>query len=227
MAAIEQAVPALMAGDNLTREEFLRIWDMNPGIKRAELLGGVVFMPSPLSVRHGDMEGDVGGWLTYYKAFTPGVASGHNTTSFILQDTPQPDVNLRILPEFGGASWLEGKFLAGAPELLTEVCWSGKGYDLHQKKDLYLEAGIREYVAVLLYEQEIRWHILEEGMFQLMGPGPDGIWRSKVFPGLWLDGKAFLDGDMRKVLGKLQEGLASAEHEAFVVRLAENKGKRG
>src|SRR5271163_2423763 len=117
MATVEQLVQPLEAGDRLNREDFLRIWEAHPEIKRAELIGGIVYMPSPLAVDHGDMEGDVGGWAFYYKSHTPGTAAGHNTTSFILEDSPQPDVNLRILPEYGGGSWIEDNYLAGVPEL--------------------------------------------------------------------------------------------------------------
>ena len=47
----------------------------------------------------------------------------------------------------------------------------------------------------------------------------NGIWRSRVFPGLWLDGPAFLASDMPKVLATLQQGLQSSEHAAFVAKL--------
>jgi len=92
----EQRVPPLRAGDELTREEFLRRWEAHPKIKLAELIGGIVYMPSPVSLDHGGMDGDVGCWLGTYKAFTPGTASERNTTSFILEDSPQPDLNLRL-----------------------------------------------------------------------------------------------------------------------------------
>ncbi|HUY35705.1 MAG TPA: hypothetical protein VMV69_23380 [Pirellulales bacterium] len=81
---IGQRVPPLAAGDKLTREEFLRRWEAHPQINNAELLGGIVYMSSPVSVEHGDSDGRVGGWLQYYSAFTPGTASGHNTTGLWL-----------------------------------------------------------------------------------------------------------------------------------------------
>lgn len=216
---IEQPVAPLRAGDNLTRDEFLRRWQAAPSIKSAELIGGIVYMPSPVSVDHGDMEGDVGGWLNTYKAFTPGTAGGHNTTSFLLEDSPQPDLNLRLLPEYGGGSWAQAKFLHGVPELLAEVCVSTAAYDLHQKYDLYEAAGIPEYLAVVVFEQEIRWHLLVDGCYQLLSPDADGLFRSRVFPGLWLDGQALLAGNLRQVLERLQAGLRSAEHEQFVAEL--------
>jgi Uma2 family endonuclease len=220
MATVEEAVPPLSFGDRLSRKEFLRIWEAHPEIKRAELIGGMVYMPSPVSAEHGDTDLDLATWIGHYKAWTPGTAGGSNTTSLILDETVQPDSNLRILPEYGGASWIEEHFLAGVPELVGEVCRSSYAYDLHQKLDIYQAARIPEYLAVLMYEREIRWHVLEAGAYQIMPPDPDRIWRSRVFPGLWLDGEAFLVGDTRRVLAKLEDGLQSPEHQAFVEKLA-------
>jgi hypothetical protein len=223
----EQQAPPLQQGDKLTREEFLRRWEANPEIQNAELIGGIVYMSSPVSVEHGDRDGDVGTWLGVYRAATVGTASGHNTTSFLLDDTAQPDLNLRILPEYAGGSWVEGKFLHGVPEMLAEICASTAAYDLHVKLDLYEAAKVPEYLAVVLFEREIRWHALVDGTYQTIPPGPDGIWRSRVFPGLWLDGAALLKGDMPRVLAVLQQGLKSAEHEAFVADLRGRKRTSG
>ncbi|HUY31844.1 MAG TPA: Uma2 family endonuclease [Pirellulales bacterium] len=220
---IGQRVPPLAPGDKLTREEFLRRWEAHPQINNAELLGGIVYMSSPVSVEHGDSDGRVGGWLQYYSAFTPGTASGHNTTSFVLDETPQPDLNLRILPEFGGTSWVEGKYLHGIPEMLSEISLSSASIDLHAKLDIYEAAKVPEYLVVLLFEQEIRWHVLVDGKYQLLGAASDGLWRSGVFPGLWLDGKALLAGNMAEALLKLQQGLRSPEHQTFVAELGRRK----
>jgi hypothetical protein len=176
----EQCVPPLTAGDQLNRKEFLRRWKAHPRIKLAELIGGTVYMPSPVSVDHGGMDGDVGGWLTMYKAYTPGTASERDTTSFMLDDTPQPDLNLRLLSECGGRSWVEEKYLHGVPELLAEICASSVSYDLHQRYNLYQSAGVPEYLAVVLYEREIRWHTLADGRYQALSPDADGLYRSRV-----------------------------------------------
>ncbi len=225
--AVAPDVPPLVPGDQMTKAEFLRLWEAHPEIKNAELLGGKVYMSSPVSVEHGDMEGRAGGWLQVYSAYTPGTASGHNTTSFLLDDVPQPDLNLRILPEYGGRSWVAGKYLHGRPDLLVEICASSASYDLHVKLDLYREAGVREYLVILLYEKEIRWHVLVDGQYQLLPEDPDGLRRSRIFPGLWLAGKALLAGDMPQVLTSLQEGLATPGHRAFVAELAQRKDRPG
>ncbi len=222
---VAQSVPPLVAGDKLTRAEFLRRWAAQPEFKNAELLGGMVYMSSPVSVEHGDMEGNVGTWLGVYKACTPGTASGHNTTSFILDDVPQPDLNLRILPEYAGRSWVANKCLHGIPDLLAEICASSAAYDLHVKLDLYQEAGVPEYLAILLYEKEIRWHFLVDSQYQLLPGDSDGLWRSRIFPGLWLDGQALMEGKMSQVLARLQEGLQAPEHQAFVADLARRRAR--
>ena len=74
--AIEPRLPPLVAGDKLTRDEFLRRWEAHPEIKNAELIGGTVFMASPVSVQHGDTDADVGIWLGTYKVAIPGTACG-------------------------------------------------------------------------------------------------------------------------------------------------------
>jgi hypothetical protein len=221
----EQAVPPLLNGDKLTRDEFFRRWELHPEIKNAELIGGIVYMASPVSVEHGNTESDVGAWLSHYRIYTPGTDSGNNTTACFQEDSPQPDINLRILPEYGGKSWVEDDKLFGSPETLVEVCRSSASYDLHVKFDLYEEAKVQEYVAVLLYEQEIRWHVLVRGKYKLLESDADGIWRSRVFPGLWLDGAALLKRDMIAVLAVLQKGLESREHKAFVKELGRRKKK--
>ncbi len=62
----------------------------------------------------------------------------------------------------------------------------------------------------------IDWWKLEEGQNQPLPRDERGQVRSQVFPGLWIDTAALLRGDMSAALTFLQNGLASAEHQAFV-----------
>jgi Uma2 family endonuclease len=225
MASVEQRVLPLTMGDKLTRKEFLRRWQLHPEIKRAELIGGIVYMPpSPVSAEHGDYDNTIATWVGVYRAATPGCAANSNATTLLLQDCSQPDGQLRLLPEYGGSSRIgDDGYVHGPPELAAEICKSSAAYDLHQKLALYQQAGVQEYLAVLIYEQEIRWHVLAGDTYQLLPPDADGVWRSRVFPGLWLDGAALVRGDAAGVLAKLQKGLASAEHRAFVEQLAQRR----
>jgi hypothetical protein len=190
MATATRSRPSLATGDNLTREEFIRIWEQRPDIKRAELVGGIVYMPSPTSTDHGDMDFNAVTLLGFYRAMTPGCTGGSNTTTYILDDAPQPDVNLRIVTELGGKSWVEDRYLHGSPELLLEVCNSTESIDLHQKLDLYEEARVQEYLVIVVQKKEVLWHRLVKGRYKLITPDAKGVFRSVVFPGLWVDGKA-------------------------------------
>lgn len=237
MASVSEDIAPLVAGDKLTREEFLRRWEAMPELKRAELIGGIVYipsdpltvvgengravyMPSPLSMEHADRDFELGHWVGHYVLHTPGCKAGHAATWLMLEDAPQPDINLRILPEYGGQSRVHGLFGKGAPELATEVSLSSTSHDLHQKLELYQEAGVQEYLCALLREKEVRWHQLVDGAYQLLPCSGNGIIRSIQFPGLWLNVPAFLAGDMAQVLRTLDEGLRTPEHAQFVARLA-------
>ena len=223
MATVATETPTLETGDNLTREEFLRIWEQLPHIKRAELIGGIVYMPAALGTDHGGDDFNITTWLGVYGAATPGCIGGSDVTCIFLGDCPQPDVNLRVVSEYGGRSWVEDKRIHGSPELLTEVCNSTEAMDLHQKFELYKEARIPEYLVVVVKRKQIRWHRLVKGQYKLLLPNAEGIYRSVVFPGLWLDSKALFKGDLAKVLATLQKGIDSDEHQEFVAKLAARK----
>ncbi len=220
MATVESTVPQLKTGDLLSRGEFLRRWEAMPQVRKAELIAGVVYMPSPLSRLHGELENTLSAWLAVYRGATPGCQALNNATWLMTdQDVPQPDLSLRILPNRGGQSHDEGPYAAGAPEIAVEVCLTSAAYDLHQKHDLYRRAGVREYVVVLLHEREVRWHRREGDRFQVVSPPTDGVYRSEVFPGLWLDGQALLANDVPRLMAVLQQGLASPGHREFAARL--------
>jgi Uma2 family endonuclease len=225
MSTVEQKVPALLPGQRLTRDEFLRRWEALPDLKHAELVGGVVYMPSPVRLEHGDQDSLVSGWLNAYMFFTPGCKASINATWFMLSDAPQPDDTLRILPEFGGKSNDDGRYGIGAPELLVEVSLSSADFDLHEKLDLYQKAGVQEYVIVLVEANEVRWHRLVAGAYELLPPSEDGVLRSVVFPGLWLNPGALLAQDIRQLWATLQQGVQTPEHTAFVALLASRRSQ--
>jgi Uma2 family endonuclease len=219
MSIVKEKLQPLYHGQRLTRDEFLRRWEAMPNLKSAELIGGVVYMPSPVSTEHGDKDFSFAGWQWVYAAHTPGVVGNSKSTWLMLDDSPQPESSLRILPECGGHSRPDGKYTAGAPEFINEVSLSSEHYDLHEKLELYERAGVDEYLVVLPSTREIRWHHLVNGTYQLIAPSPDGILRSVILPGLWLHPQALLQGDMALVFATLQQGLQSPEHAAFVQEL--------
>jgi hypothetical protein len=74
-----EVVPPLEPGDHLTREEFERRYAAMPHLKKAELIEGVVYMPSPVSLDgHGEPENALSTWIGLYRVNTPG-AKGATT----------------------------------------------------------------------------------------------------------------------------------------------------
>lgn len=220
--ATDISAPSLETGDHLTREEFLNIWEQLPHIKRAELIGGIVYMPTAQRKPHSKMDRRISTWLGVYELNTPGCEGGDNATSLLGEDCPQPDHYLAILAEFGGASWGD-EYLEGSPELLVEISHSSVSVDLHEKFDLYEKAGVQEYLVVMLKKREIRWHRLVKGAYRRMSADSNGVHRSRVFPGLWLDSAALFKNDLAKLLATLQKGIDSDEHQRFVAKLAARK----
>ena len=212
--------PLLENGDRLSRPEFERRYQAMPHLKKAELIEGVVYVPSPVRyVQHGHPDFTISGWLGMYQAATPGTAGATNTTLRLdLDNEPQPDVILRI--ERGGTSRVDADgYLEGAPELAVEITASSASYDLHDKLRAYRRNGIQEYLIWRVLDRELDWLVLRAGVYQRLGPDDAGVIRSEVFPGLWLAVPALLAGDLATVLEVLQQGLRSPEHTAFVERL--------
>ncbi len=216
-------VPPLENGDRLTRVEFERRYDAMPGVHKAELIEGVVFMPSPLRIRrHGRPSRHLSTWLGTYEAATPGVEGGNNSTVRLdLDNEPQPDGVLYIDPARGGQARISADdYLEGAPELVAEISASRASYDLNAKLTIYRRNSVQEYLVWRVLDGEIDWFRLRQADYERLVPDAGGLLRSEVFPGLWLDVPALLAGDLARVLAVVQQGTASPEHAAFVARLA-------
>ena len=70
----------------------------------------------------------------------------------------------------------------------------------------------------------IHWFTLKDGDYIRLEPdSADGLLKSTVFPGLWLDSSALVKLDIAKVLAALARGTASPEHAAFVQKLASQR----
>jgi hypothetical protein len=68
MSTVERAqpktqLPPLVNGQHLDQRTLHERYEAMLPETRAELVGGVVYMPSPLSYDHGEEDNDVGGWL--------------------------------------------------------------------------------------------------------------------------------------------------------------------
>ncbi|MBW4581370.1 MAG: Uma2 family endonuclease [Tildeniella nuda ZEHNDER 1965/U140] len=216
------ALPPLENGDRLTRPEFERRYNAMPNVRKAELIEGVVYMASPLRFTpHAEPHGDLIGWLWTYKIATPEVRMGIEPTMRLdIDNEPQPDGVLLISQSSGGQATLsDDSYLEGAAELVVEVAASSAAIDLGDKKRAYRRSGVQEYIVWQVYDQKIDWFQLQDGDYVSLVPDKQGVIHSKVFPGLWLNVEAMLQGDMRSVLAVLQTGIDSTEHQTFVQQL--------
>ena len=221
-SASSPPVPALANGDRLTRDKFERRYEAMPHVKKAELIEGTVYMPSPVHANsHGRPHSVTMGWLLTYDAATPGVSSYDNTTVRLDLDTePQPDALLRTEEACGGQSRIsEDDYVEGPPELIVEVAHSSAAYDLHDKKRAYRRNGVQEYVVWQIEEERVDWFVLEEGAYISLSPDENGHVASRVFPGLVLDVGALLDADLSSVLSCVQAQIGGEAHQAFANRL--------
>lgn len=215
-------VPLLEPGDQLTRDEFERRYDAMPLLKKAELIEGVVHMPPP-AVRfeyHGGPHADLMTWLGTYRAATPGVRLGDNSSVRLdLENEPQPDALMFIEPRFGGQVKLSSDgYIEGAPELVAEVSGSTASIDLNTKLRVYRRNGVREYLVWRVFDRAIDWFALLGGDYAPLTPS-EGVLRSQVFPGLWLDTAALIREDLAQAIQVLQQGTKTAEHAEFAARL--------
>lgn len=214
-------LPPLESGDRLTRQEFERRYTKMAHIKKAELIEGIVYLASSVRASHGRLHARIIGWLGTYYAATPRVDMADNATVRLdVDNEPQPNALLRIEPEVGGNSRIsDDDYVEGAPELIAEIAASSASYDLKDKLNAYRRNGVQEYIIWQIYENRLDWFKLEEGRYILLEPDAAGVIRCKVFPGLWLAVPALQQGNLALVLAVLQQGLQTAEHQAFVERL--------
>jgi len=220
------AIPPLENGDRLTRDEFMRRYEAMPDLKKAELIEGVVHVPSPVRHRyHGRQHHHLLTWLGLYEAGTPGLEGGDNSTVCLdLGNVPQPDCVFFIQPEYGGQVKINAEgYIEGAPDLVAEVAASSVSYDLYDKLGAYRRNGVREYIVWRVLDRQIDWFVLRGDRYEPLAPAPDGTLRSTVFPGLWLDTAALLRGDLNAVLAVVQQGLNSTEHVDFAAGLQRSR----
>ena len=209
-------------GDRLSRCEFERRYKARPDIKKAELIEGIVLMPSPVRASgHAAPSASLVGWLTVYCAFTPRVSVLDNATVRLdLDNEPQPDALLRIDAGAGGHSRIsDDDYVEGPPELVVEVAASSAAYDLHDKLNAYRRNGVAEYVVWRPYDRALDWFVLADDEYHRQAPSADGVLQSPTFPGLRLSVDALLAGDMAAVLAELQRGVDSQKHAEFVAFL--------
>lgn len=198
-AVAARTVPQLDSGARLTRFEFERRYEASPPWIKAELIEGVVYVASPVSIPHGDEHFRLITWLGAYAAQHPEVVGSDNATIRLdLDNEPQPDAHLRY--RASSRHRMVDDYLEGPPELIAEVAVTSHSIDLHDKLVAYRRNGVQEYIVWRVYDRAIDWFALDEGEYVRLEPDATGVINSRVFPELRLAVRALIDGDMATVL---------------------------
>jgi len=192
-------------GEFMHSREFLRRYERMPQVKKAELIEGVVYMGSPVSVRHAKPDAIIQAWLVTYASRHPETEVLANATVILdAENTVQPDALLRRLPEHGGLTSInDDGYLEGPPELIVEIAARSSSIDLRDKKRAYCRNSVREYLVWLVAEARLEWFCLEEDDYLPQLPDAQGLLHSRVFPGLNLPVAALLAGNNATVLEAL------------------------
>ncbi len=212
----------------MSRDEFERRYAAMPSVKKAELIEGIVYMPSPVRARkHGRPHVVLATWLGYYISKTPGLEDFADNATVRLNDANeiQPDLMLLLPTHAGGQSKVDQEdYIEGAPELVCEISASTVSIDLHLKLEAYRRNGVREYLVWRTQEAAIDWFVLRDGKYETMEADPDGLLKSTIFPGLWLEPAAVVNSNLPRLIQVLDQGAATPEHSAFINRLVSAAG---
>lgn len=188
-------------GAVMTGAEFLALYEAAPDLEHVELIEGIVYMPSPVSIdHHGEQQAFVLDWLTNYRWKHEDLrVSGPGTVILDADNVLEPDA---ILFRKRDGQTNERGYLTQAPDLVVEIANSSASRDLHQKKEAYRRNGVLEYIVWRVQDEAIDWFALKDGEYVLR-PVRKGVIESVVFPGLRLHVAAMLKMDRAKVLAAL------------------------
>ena len=89
---------------------------------------------------------------------------------------------------------------------------------MHDKKDDYEQAGVKEYVVLAVHQCKVYWFLRREGRFVEMPPDADGITGRRYIP---VFGSMAMHWYNSTVAEVLRQGLESAKHAAFVKKLSD------
>lgn len=166
-------------------EEFFRD---APEDQKAELIDGVMIMPSPPLTIHEQLFSFLFRLLGgYTEELELGEILGSRTAVALdANNAPEPDI---LFVSADRRHIIQEKGVMGAPDLVIEILSAGTvRYDRGTKFDAYERAGVRELWLIDPYGPTgTEFYCLEGGRFQPFISDADGILRSAAVSGFWID----------------------------------------
>jgi Uma2 family endonuclease len=191
--------------ERMTAEEFMRD---APEDRKAELIDGVLVMPSPASTTHERLQRFLFLLLqSYAEERDLGEALGSRTAVVLAPDqAPEPDI-LFVRKERQGI--IQEKGVMAAPDFVIELLSAGTARnDRGPKFRAYERAGVSELWLIDPYGPEgTQFFQLQEGRYVEVRADKNGILRATAVPGFWIDLKWLWSQDqavtMRQALAAL------------------------
>ena len=206
-----QSLPSLENGDRMTQEEFHRRYEAYPDDVKIELIGGTVYVASPMRTPQGELTWKLIIPLDFYVETDPRRPRrrrrhrhprGEERAATGPALAPAPRIR-RAVGDFD-----ERRYLVAAPEFIAEVAHSTRALDLNQKRKTTSRQGFRNTSSFASRRKHFTGSTsLPNGKLKA---DKQGLWKSRVFPGLWLDQAALFALDSARLRAAVQKGIASA-----------------
>ena len=136
--------PRLRAGARMSLEEFLALGETD---ERLELIDGALYIMSTPTKDHQFLLARLIVYFELYlDAFTLAPAEVYQDIITILSPELQRVVEPDLVVILGGRNDIGGLiYVEGVPDIVVEILSSDRSHDLVRKRQIYAEAGVREY----------------------------------------------------------------------------------
>lgn len=186
----------------MTYEEFLAWTDEDT---LAEWVNGEVMMTSPANDRHQDISGFLESVLRFFVEVRQlGVVRRAPFQMKLAQSGREPDL---LFVARDHLERLKENYLKGPADLVIEIISSDSvGRDRGEKFYEYEQAGIHEYWLIDPQTKRAEFYELTEaGQYRLIAPDVEGIYRSTVLTGFWLQVEWLWQTPLPPVLDMVRE----------------------
>ena len=211
MAAIAdiREIPPLENGDQLTLQEFMRRYEAMPeSIEQSSSKESYLWARLFAHTHHGRPHGWLGNIVTTYGNADAIDFSDNSTVKL----DPQQCATARLLHVLTvGARRTRQRSMTtvtstGLRILLPKLLPPRRASTCTPNLKAYQKNGVREYVVWRVIDEAVDWFVLENSQFQPLKADENGVYRSRAFPGLWLNVPALLRRDAEQLWATLDSG---------------------
>ena len=178
-------------------------------------------MPSPVRQKyHGRQHSHLIGWLFIYEAGTPGVEIGDNRPFSSIWTMPhsRTDSSSSNLTMGVRSKSTRTDMLRAVPTLSLRSPRAAP-VTIYTTSSMPIDATVFANTSFIVCGNKGLTGRAQGRAIRIAARSIDGLFRSTIFPGLWLDPAALVRGDAATVMAVVQQGVSSLEHAEFAARL--------